>query len=117
MRNKKVRQIVVYEAGERIEDLSHFARVLEPVAAMASFGLVAHQFGQSQRPENIACSRHAPADRLGDLAGGHVLSFNHGKRHGIAENPAQPRLPVAHLFHGSDAYHVFAIAKTWQRCV
>jgi hypothetical protein len=23
-------------------------------------------------------------------------------------------LSVAHLFHGSNAYHVFAIAKTWQ---
>ena len=25
------------------------------------------------------------------------------------------KMPVAHVFHGTDTYHVFAIAKTWQR--
>jgi len=34
------------------------------------------------------------------------------KGHWVAEQTTQPRLPIGYLFHGSDAYHVFAIAKT-----
>jgi hypothetical protein len=39
----------------------------------------------------------------------------HGESNGIAGKPAQPRLSVARLFHGRDAYHLYAIAKRWQR--
>jgi hypothetical protein len=58
---------------------------------------------------------------LRDLARAHVFVFrqqrDHGEGNGIAEQTTQPRLSITHLFHGSDTYHVFAIAKTWQMSV
>jgi hypothetical protein len=35
-----------------------------------------------------------------------------GKRHRVTEKTTESRLPIGYLFHGSDAYHVFGIAKT-----
>jgi hypothetical protein len=37
---------------------------------------------------------------------------NHGEGNGVSEKAAQPWLPIAYFFHGRNAYHVFAIAKT-----
>jgi hypothetical protein len=104
-----------------VENPPDVARMFESVSGMPSFRLVTHQLCQSQRAENIAGPRDAAADGLGNFPGAHLFSIhqqgNHGKGDRIAEEPAQPRLPVGQFFHGSDAYHVFAIAKTWQQLI
>jgi hypothetical protein len=40
-------------------------------------------------------------------------ALSHAEGHWVAEQGTQPRLSIGYLFHRSDAYHVFAIAKTW----
>ena len=108
-----------YKSGERVKNSVYLAQVFEPVASMPSFGLVAHQLRQPQRAKYIARARYAPADGFRDLAGAQFFVFreqgNDSEGNRVAEKTAQPRLSIAHLFHGSDPYHVFAIAKTWQR--
>jgi hypothetical protein len=42
---------VLDETGERVENSSDFARMLQPVASMAAFGLIAHQLGEPQRAQ------------------------------------------------------------------
>jgi hypothetical protein len=106
----------LYKSGERVENSLHLARVFESVSGVSSLGLIAHDFGKSQRSKNIAGARYAATDGSCNLTGAHRFTFrqqgDHGEGNGIAKETAQPRLPVAHFFHGSDAYHVFAIAKT-----
>ena len=90
--------------------------MFEPVLRSRSFGLISDYVGEPQSPEDIAYARYAPASGFGDLARVHLLAFSqqadHREGNGISQEPAQPRLPVAHLFHSGDVYHVFAIAKT-----
>ncbi len=106
----------LYKSGERVENSAHLARVFKSVSGVSSFGLISHQLCKPQCSKNIASARYAATHSSGDLAGAHLFTFrqqgDHRKGNGVAKETAQPRLPVAHLFHGSDAYHVFAIAKT-----
>ena len=111
----------LHKSRKRVENPLDLARMFESVSGVPSFRLVTHQLCQSQRAENIAGSRDAAADGFRNFAGAQLFSIhqqgNHGKGDRIAEEPAQPRLPVGQFFHGSDAYHVFAIAKTWEQLI
>jgi len=51
------------------------------------------------------------------MAFGFCRQRNRHDGNAIAEKLAQPRLSITHQYHGGDVYHVFAIAKTWQRFV
>jgi hypothetical protein len=106
----------LHKSGKRIENPAYLARVLESVSGLRSYGLISHHLGEPQRPKNVAGSRHASANGASDLARAHLFALRQptddGEGGGIAEQPAQPRLPVVDLFHRTEVYHVFAIAKT-----
>jgi hypothetical protein len=106
----------LYEAGKRVEYFSRLTRVFETVARAGSFGLIAHNFRESQGAQDIADAGDASARGLGDLARIHLLAFGQEsddrKGNWIPKETAQPGLPVFSLIHGRDYYHVFAIAKT-----
>ena len=59
----------LHNPGERREDLTDFTGVFEPVIIALPIAVVAHHVGQAERAEYIAHTRHASADRAGDLAG------------------------------------------------
>src|SRR4030095_6757416 len=105
-----------YKSGERVENSPYLARVFESISGVSSFRLISHHLCEPQCAKNIAGARSAATDSPCDLTGAHLFTIrqqgDHGEGNGVAEKTAQPRLPIAHFFHGSDAYHVFAIAKT-----
>jgi len=59
----------LHNPGERGEDLTDFTRVFEPVIIALTVTVVAHHIGQAEGAQYIAHTRHASADRAGDLAG------------------------------------------------
>jgi hypothetical protein len=82
-----------YESGERIENSSHLAWVLEPISGVLSLGLIAYQLCKPQGAQNIAGARHAAADRSCDLTGAHLFTIgqqrNHGEGNRISQKTAQ----------------------------
>ena len=67
------------------QQLSGLARVLETVARLAPFGLIAHHLRQPQGREDVAHPRDAPAHRCGDLAGAHLPFFRQDLDHREAQ--------------------------------
>ena len=65
----------LHKAGKGVEDLAHFAWVLEPVSGLPSLGLIPHHLSEPQCRQNIADPRDAPANRPGDFARAHVSIF------------------------------------------
>jgi hypothetical protein len=65
--------------------------------------------------QNIARARHASADGFGDLTGAHILVYSDSdatvKAIGLPSSRHRRACIYFRLLHGSDAYHVFAIAK------
>ena len=81
-----------YEFCKSSEYVFNLARVFEPVAGIPPFGLVSHDFCNSQGAENIAGARYAAANGFRDLTGAHLFIFSeqgdHREGNGISKEPA-----------------------------
>jgi hypothetical protein len=92
-----------YKSGERVENSPYLARVFESIPGVSSFRLIAHPLCEPQCAKNVAGARYAATNSSCDLTGGHLFTIrqqgDHGEGNGVAKKTAQPRLPVAYLFH------------------
>jgi hypothetical protein len=105
-----------YKFGKRLENSLYLARMLQSIPRVSPFSLIADNLGKPQSAQDVARARYAPTDRLCYLTGAQVFTVGEqgddGKRRRVTEQTTEPGLAIGYLFHGSDAYHVFAIAKT-----